>query len=370
MQAVILVGGLGSRLRPLTANRPKPMLPIINQPFMLHQLRRLKKYGVTEAILAVQYLAEHFAALLPLADELGLQLRIVEEPEPRGTAGAVKHIADLLTGPCLILNGDTVTDLDLGALLQAHQAKQAALTITLTEVEDPSSGGMVETDPSDRIERFVEKPRPEQVTTNWINAGSYVLDPALLELVPANQFASLERDLFPKLIAEGAAVYAYRSDAYLGDFGTPATYLRVQSDILRGTLSFALPERKITPTIWCDDEASIDPSAQLEGPILIGAGAIIGPEAKITGPAVIGAQVRIEARAQVEGAVVWTGAQVSEGAVVRESILGEGVTIGANSVIEGLSVVADRCQIGADNHLAKGIRLWPNLTIPDEAIAF
>lgn len=370
MQAVILVGGLGSRLRPLTANRPKPMLPIINQPFMLHQLRRLKKHGVTEAILAVQYLAEHFAALLALADELGLQLRIVEEPEPRGTAGAVKHIADLLNGPCLILNGDTVTDLDLGALLQAHQAKQATLTITLTEVEDPSSGGMVETDSNDRIERFVEKPRPEQVTTNWINAGSYVLDPAVLELVPANQFASLERDLFPKLIAEGAAVYAYRSNAYLGDFGTPATYLRVQADILRGTLSFALPEREYGPNIWCDGEVSIDPSAHLEGPILIGAGATIGSEAKIIGPCVIGAHAQIEANAVLEGAVLWDRVHVGEGALVRESIVGQDVTIGANSLVEGLSVLADGCQIGAGNQLAKGIRLWPNLLIPDESIAF
>lgn len=370
MQAVILVGGLGTRLRPLTASRPKPMLPIVNQPFMLHQLRRLKQHGVTEAILAVQYLAEQFEALLPLAEQLGLPVRIVEEPEPRGTAGAIKHIADQLSGTCLILNGDTVTDLDLSELFCAHQAKQASVTITLTEVADPSSGGMVETDPNDKIQRFVEKPRPEQITTNWINAGSYVLDPAVLELVPANQFASLERDLFPKLIAEGAAVYAFRSAAYLGDFGTPATYLRVQADILARKLQFALPEREYASQIWCDGEAQIDPSARLRGPILIGDGVRIGPEAMITGPCVIGAHSEIAPKAVVEGAVLWDSVQVGEAALVRESILGQAVTIGPNTHIEGLSVLADGCQIGAGNQLAKGIRLWPKLTIPDESIAF
>ncbi len=370
MQAVVLVGGLGTRLRPLTTNRPKPLLPIVNQPFIVAQLHRLRDAGIDEVILAVQYLADQFERVLGDGSDFKLRLRIVEEPEPRGTAGALRHVAHMLHGPTFVLNGDTVTDLDLKLLLQHHQQTGATLTLALTEVDDPTASGMVECDVHDRVRRFIEKPRPEQVTTKRVNAGSYLLDPSALNLIPANQPASLERDLFPQLIASGAPVYGLLSAAYVGDFGTPATYLAVHEAILSGKMHFPLPNNHFAEGIWLEGNAEIDPSAILRGPILLGPGVQIGPEAQISGPTVLGAGCRIGARAQVERSVVWNDAEIQNGAKIQDSILANGCQIGHEAIVEEFSVLGDNCSIGANNHLRHGIRLAPGTRLEDHSVTF
>src|SRR5690349_10903877 len=179
MKAVILVGGLGTRLRPLTCNTPKPMIPLVNQPFIEHMLENLRDQGIDEVVLAVQYLADRFREILGDGSRLGVKVRIVEEPEARGTAGAVKNVEHLLDGTTFVFNGDILTDLDLQAMLAFHRERESKLTIALTPVEDPTAFGLVETDAQGRIRRFLEKPRPEDVTTNMINAGTYIIEPEL-----------------------------------------------------------------------------------------------------------------------------------------------------------------------------------------------
>lgn len=370
MKAVILVGGLGTRLRPLTCNRPKPMLPIINEPFIEHMLRNLRDQGIDEAILAVQYLAERFREALGDGSRLGLRVRIEEEPEPRGTAGAVKHVAHMLDGTTFVFNGDVMTDLDLQAMLAMHRAKQSKLTIALTPVEDPTAFGLVETNAEGRIQRFLEKPRPEEITTNLINAGTYILEPEVLEYVPEAQFYMFEKGLFPDLLRRDTPMYSFPSDAYWTDIGKPQTYLDVHHDILQGKMHFKHSTTQIAEGVWSDGDATIAPSAQLIGPVVLGANARIGENARIIGPTVIGANCEIGAEATLEGAVLWDNNTIGAGAVVRNAVIGQGNTIGERTRVEDNTVIGDNCTIGADNILSHAMRLWPDLTLPDKGITF
>jgi mannose-1-phosphate guanylyltransferase len=218
MKAVILVGGLGTRLRPLTCNTPKPMIPLVNQPFIEWMLLRLREQGITEVILAVQYLASRFRESLGDGSRLELKIHIVEETEPLGTAGAVKNVEHLLDGPTFVFNGDVMTDLDLRAMLAFHREKQSKVTISLTPVEDPTQFGLVEMDRQNRVQRFLEKPGPEDITTDLINAGTYIIEPEVFRYVPPKQFYMFERGLFPVMLQTGDPMFGFPSRA-LGGFG-------------------------------------------------------------------------------------------------------------------------------------------------------
>lgn len=370
MKAVILVGGLGTRLRPLTCNTPKPMLPLVNQPFIEHMLENLRDQGITEAILAVQYLAERFRESLGDGTRLGLKVQIVEEPEPRGTAGAVKNVAHMLDGPTFVFNGDVLTDLDLQAMYRFHQEKASKLTIALTPVEDPTAFGLVETNDDGRIRRFLEKPRPEDVTTNMVNAGTYILEPELLHYTPADTFSMFERGLFPTALEHGEALYGYPSDAYWTDIGKPQTYLDVHHDILIGRVRYAFRGNQIADRVWVDGSATIHPSAQLTGPLVIGAGTEIGPHARITGPTVIGAHCVIGEAASVERAVLWDGVTIGAGAALDACVIGRNTHVGAKTHVGGGAILGDQCEIGPENQLAHGIRIWPATKLGEKAITF
>ena len=370
MKAVILVGGLGTRLRPLTCNTPKPMIPLVNQPFIEHMLENLRDQGIHEVILAVQYLAERFHAALGDGSRLGLKLHIVEEPEPRGTAGAVKNIAHMLDGSTFIFNGDVMTDLDLQDMLAYHRKRGSKLTIALTPVEDPTAFGLVETDDEGHIRRFIEKPNRDEVTTNMINAGTYIIEPELFEYVPPGQHYMFERGLFPAVLQTANPMYGYRSRAYWTDVGKPSTYLEVHHDILIGKVRYQFRGRQLAERVWVEDGAAIDDTAQLVGPIVLGPGVQIGPGARIIGPTVIGARCVIGAEVSIEGAVLWEDNVVAEGALLRACIIGRGNHIGANVHIADGTVISDGCVVGADNHLDHGIRLWPETQLKAHAISF
>jgi mannose-1-phosphate guanylyltransferase len=370
MDAVILVGGLGTRLRPLTCNRPKPLLPLANRPFIERALLRLREQGVSRAILAVQYLADQFREALGDGEALGIAVQIEEEPEPRGTAGAVRHLVHTLRGTTVVLNGDSLHDLDLQAMLSAHRAGAAVATIALTPVEDPSAFGLVETDEAGRVRRFVEKPRPDQITTNLINAGTYILEPEALALIPPDTFQMFERDLFPELLRRGRPVYGFASGGYFTDIGRPATYLEVHRDLLLGRTRFTPPGREIAPGLWAEGEPEIHPTAQLSGPLVLGKGVRVGPRARLVGPAALGDGCALAEDATVERAVLWSGCRLEAGATVRDAVLGEGCVIGAGAVVEEGAVLGDGCIIGADNQLARGVRLWPGVTLGDSSVRF
>ncbi|MBC8076251.1 MAG: NDP-sugar synthase [Chloroflexales bacterium] len=370
MDAVILVGGLGTRLRPLTCNRPKPLLPLANRPFIERVLLSLRDQGVRRAILAVQYLGEQFRAALGDGERLGIAVQIADEPEPRGTAGAVRHLAHTLRGTTVVLNGDSLHDLDLRAMIQSHRARAALATIALTPVADPSAFGLVETDAAGRVRRFVEKPRPDQITTNLINAGTYILEPAALELIPPDSYQMFERDLFPELLRRAAPVYGFPSDAYFTDIGRPAAYLQVHHDLLLGRTRFTPPGREIMPGVWAEGDVAIHPTALLGGPIVLGRGVRIGPHARLVGPTVVGAGCVLAENAVVERAVLWAGCRLAAGASVLDAVLGANCQIGERTSVEQGAVLGDGCIIGDDNHLSRGVKLWPGVTLGDEAIRF
>ncbi|NJM08126.1 NDP-sugar synthase [Candidatus Gracilibacteria bacterium] len=370
MKAVILVGGLGTRLRPLTCNTPKPMIPLINQPFIEAMLMRLREQGIDEVVLAVQYLADRFRAALGDGEQLGLKLHIVEEPEPRGTAGAVKNVEHLLDGTTFIFNGDVLTDLDLQGMLAFHREQGSKVTISLTPVEDPTQFGLVEMDGEQRVQRFLEKPRPEDITTNLINAGTYIIEPDVFRYVPPNQHYMFERGLFPVVLQTGDAMFGYPSRAYWTDIGKPQTYLEVHHDILVGKANYHIRGAEIAPRVWAQGDVDIHPSALISGPVVIGAGTKIERGARLIGPTVIGAHCSIGSEATIDAAVLWDGNTIGEGASLRSCVLGHNNQIGAKTVVDGGAIISDNCVIGPDNRFDRAIRIWPGTQLGEKAISF
>lgn len=370
MKGVILVGGLGTRLRPLTCNTPKPMIPLVNKPFIEHMLENVRDQGIDEVVLAVQYLAERFHEALGDGSRLGMKLHIVEEPQPRGTAGAVKNVEHLLDGPTFVFNGDVLTDLDLRAMFDFHRAHASKLTIALTPVEDPSSYGLVETERDGRIRRFMEKPRSDEITTNMINAGTYIIEPDVFRYVPPNEYYMFERGLFPVLLQTGDPMYGYPSRAYWTDIGRPQAYLGVHHDILIGKVHYRFHGQQIADRVWLENGADIHESAQVMGPVVLGPNVRIGRRSQIIGPTVIGANCVIGQDVSIEGAVLWDGNVIDDGAVLRSCVVGHGNQIGANTHLTDGAIVGDACVIGPENRLERGIRLWPKTELPERAISF
>ncbi|HYT25912.1 MAG TPA: NDP-sugar synthase, partial [Actinomycetota bacterium] len=269
MQAVILAGGFGTRLRPLTSTRPKPLIPFANEPFLLHNLRQLGTAGFTEVVLSTMYLPEAFDELIPMARKAGVEVVLSSEDTPMGTSGAVKRLAHLLDETFLVLNGDILVDLDYARLVALHAERRAAATLALVRVPDPSAFGLVPVDPDGRVQAFLEKPGPDEDrwVTDLINAGVYVLEPAVLEHVPAGQPSSFERNLFPNLLASGAPVHGYELHGYWKDLGTPIAYLQAQADLLEGRLHLPINATERRRNQYVADGAAIADGAVVRGPV-------------------------------------------------------------------------------------------------------
>ncbi len=371
MKAAMLVGGFGTRLRPLTVTTPKPMLPLVNLPFLEIELLHLKQYGIDEVILSTGYLPAIFDEYFGDGSKLGIKLVHVTEDEPLGTCGAIKNVAGHLgEGPVIVCNGDILTDLDISALIEYHRAKEAMVTITLTPVEDPTAYGLVPLDEDGRIKEFLEKPSWDQVVTNLINAGTYVLDPKVLEDVPPGENYSFERQLFPDLLEGGGRLFGFPSDCYWLDLGTPEKYLAAHHDILEGEIEVAMRGAAMERNVIAGEGAEIDETAQLLGPLLIGDGVKIGPGARIMPKTCLGNGVTVGEAARLEGSVVLDGATIKERCVVEESIIGRNVVLGAACHVAECSVLGDNIVSGDDNEFRKGIRVWPSTVIEAGKIKF
>jgi mannose-1-phosphate guanylyltransferase len=327
-QAVVLVGGAGTRLRPLTDTRPKPMIALVDRPFVAHQLDLLRRHGVTDVIFSCGYLPDALQAHFGDGEAFGMRVRYVVDPEPLGTAGAVKNAEALLGGgPFFVLNGDILTDLDLRAVATAHRRTAGAGTVVLTPVADPSAFGLVRLNDDSSVEAFVEKPAPDELRPGEpfrINAGTYLLEPSVLEVIPAGRACSIEREVFPRL-ADAGALYGFPDDAYWRDIGTPASYLAANRDVLSGAV------RTESPT----------------GDAYLGPGASADPAASVGGLSSVGPGARIEAGAVVAGSVIGAGSHVGEGAVVRDAVVGEDVVVGPRATLAEGTVVGDAARIGA-----------------------
>jgi len=330
MKSLILAGGLGTRLRPLTDRVPKSLLPICNRPFLEHQIRLLAAYGVTDSTLLTGYLAEDFA---PFAQQmralLGIELRVSTEHKPLGTAGAVRSRLEDLEGTTIVLNGDVLTDLDLGDAIDFHRAKGAAVTIVLTPVDDARPYGLVPLDATKRVEAFLEK--PSELVAGNINAGTYVLEPEVLSEVPPDEFWQFEQQLFPSLLEEHAPIFGFVSDSYWLDIGTPERYLQAHFDVLSGRA-----RASVDGTIVSDQQTMTD-GTTIVPPVLlshapVGAGATLGPFTSI------GPRAHIGAGARVERSVIHAGADIGEGAVLRDSIVGRDARVEPGAELEGAVV--------------------------------
>jgi len=340
MKAVILAGGEGTRLRPLTLATPKPVVPVVDRPFLRHQLDLLSTVGVTDVVFSVAYRPERIEEVFGDGRALGKHIRYAVEETPLGTGGAVKNAEAQLDETTIVFNGDVLTDVDLPAVVRRHREAGASATIVLAPVPNPAAYGLVEFDQGGRIRRFLEKPDPSQITTDTINAGIYVLEKETLSLMPAAVNHSIERGFFPALLARGDYVAAHVHRGYWIDIGTPEKYLQVHRDILRGRFPVTLRARAVSGG-WVEGPDEIDAGAILEGPFYVGpgcrvaAGARLGPDVALVGG------VRIGEGASVRDSVLWSGVEIGAGARVEGALLAKGVRVGANAVIGGGAVLGE-----------------------------
>ncbi len=332
MKAVILAGGEGTRLRPLTLSTPKPVVPVVDRPLLRHQLDLLSNAGVSEIVFSVAYRPERVQAVFGDGRALGLRIRYAVEDSPLGTGGAVRNALPLLDERTVVLHGDILADVDLGAIIARHRAERAAATIVLTPVPNPEAYGLVETDPGGRVLRFIEKPRPEQVTTHNINAGIYVLETPVIEMMPPGVNHSIERAFFPALLARGDAVLGPVHRGYWIDVGTPAKYLQVHRDILNRRFPVPL-EGKPLAEGCVHPLARVDEDALLDGHFYVGPGCEIAAGARLGPDAVLVAEVRVQSGAYVRDSVLWRGVCVGPDCAVEGSLVGPGVALGRAAVL-------------------------------------
>jgi mannose-1-phosphate guanylyltransferase len=349
IDAVILVGGLGTRLRPLTLSVPKPMIPTAGVPFLAHVIARIRAAGIGHVVLGTSYRAEVFEASFGDGSELGVDLEYIVENEPLGTAGAIRNVAPVLRGDtALIFNGDILSGLDLRGLLATHRDRDADVTLHLTKVDDPRQFGCVPTDGDGRVTAFLEK--TDAPPTDQINAGTYVFRRPIIDSIPTGRPVSVERETFPGLLADGARVYGHVDASYWRDLGRPADYVAGSADLVMG----------------------LAPSPALPGPVgeaLVLPGAVVDPTAMLSGGTTVGRDATVAAGAIVEGAVLLDGACVLAGAVVRRSVVGAGAVIGEGAALSD-TVIGDRARIGARVELQGGARVWPDVVLSDVSIRF
>lgn len=362
MRGVILVGGEGTRLRPLTYARPKQLVPVLNRPLLEHLLRHLAEHRVDDIVIAGsasnRAIEEHFGD----GASLGVRLRYSYETEPLGSGLAVKQAAAGFEGAFFVFNGDILTDLDIGAMLERHRATGATLSIALAPVDEPWHFGVAEVDPDERILGFVEKPRPEEAKSNLINAGTWIFEPEVLDYVPeaGARDGSLERVTFPALIRAGRRVQGFAWGGYWIDIGSPERYLQANRDLLDEEAAAVATSEVI---LLAEADATVDAEAEIGGAVLVGREVGVRRAARLMGPAVLGEGCTIEEGATVDGSVLWERVEVGVGAVVRDSILGRGVVVGRGSVLEN-AVLADGVRVEADYVVPEGTRAEPGASLP------
>jgi mannose-1-phosphate guanylyltransferase len=352
LEAIMLVGGKGTRLRPLTLSAPKPLLPTAGVPFLAHQLARAAECGITHVVLATSYRAEMFTEAFGDGAQFGLKIDYVYESEPLGTGGGIRNAAELLHGgpddPVVVLNGDILSGHDLPAQVDLHRKKDAAVTLHLVPVADPTRYGSVPTDAGGRVTAFLEKMKDPP--TNQINAGCYVFRRSVIDSIPAGEVVSVEHVTFPGLISSGAMVVGYAEDAYWLDVGTPEAFVKGSCDVVLGALpSPAL--RGAHGECHVLGDASVADDARLSGGTTVGRGAVIG------------------AGAMIAGSVIFDGAVVEAGAIIRDSIIGKRAVIAGGATLDGV-VIGDEAHVGPGNELSKGLRLWPGTRLDATTVRF
>jgi NDP-sugar pyrophosphorylase family protein len=342
MKAILLAGGKGTRLRPLTIHTPKPIVPIFERPFLHYQLDLLKQVPeIDQVVLSLNYQPRRIEEIFGDGSDSGIGIKYVVEPAPLGTAGAVRYAGESLHESVVVFNGDVLTQVDLASVIRLHRERKARATIVLTPVDNPSAYGLVETDADGNVRRFLEKPKPDEITCDTINAGIYVLEPDTFDRIPRDTPWSIERSFFPSLIERGETFVAYVYGGYWIDIGTPEKYTQVHRDIMDGRFKTAIFNDGASRT-WISPEARVEEGAVIEGPSFIDAGTIVKAGARIGPYTVVGRHCHIEEHAAVERSILWANARIGQGAVVRGSILGRQAHIGRSATLEDGIVLGDK----------------------------
>jgi mannose-1-phosphate guanylyltransferase / phosphomannomutase len=364
-----MAGGEGTRLRPMTANQPKPLLPVANRPIMEHVLRLLKRHGFDETVVTVQFLAALVRNYFGDGEEFGMSLQYATEEMPLGTAGSVRNAEDALRDdPFLVISGDALTDMDLSAMVRYHKENGALVTVGLARVPDPLEFGIVITQEDGRIQRFLEKPSWGQVFSDTVNTGVYVMEPEVLAEVPPGEVVDWSGDVFPKLLKRGAPLFGYISDGYWEDVGTHESYLKAQADVLAGRVQTDIAGFEVSPGVWVAEGAEVDPDAVLTGPMCIGDYAKIEAGAHLREYTVVGSNVVVKEGAFLHRAVVHNNVYVGQGVTLRGCVVGKNTDVMRLARIEEAAVVGDECVIEPEAYLSAGVKVYPFKTIEAGAV--
>ena len=360
------MGGQGTRLRPLTYDIPKSLVPLRNRPFIGYMLDFLRGAGLDGAVLSLGYLPDPIQAYLcDKQDLVGFSVDYAVEDHALGTAGGIKNAEKYLDDTLVVVNGDVLTGMDLSRAIQVHKASDALATIVLTSVEDPTAYGLVEVDHEMLVHRFIEKPAADEVTTNLVNAGVYVLEPEVLAMIPAGREVSIEREIFPEL-QESGRLRAHITSSYWRDIGTPRSYLAASHDVLSGAVGAreGFEYLDVDPSVECGKNVRLLPPVSIDEECRISDLATIGGRSSLGKGCVVGE------RAVVEGSILLDGAEVEAGAVVRGSVIGPRARVGNNSIVRGLSVLGAGCVVGEGNVLDQGIRVNPGVVVSPRSLSF
>jgi mannose-1-phosphate guanylyltransferase / phosphomannomutase len=364
-----MAGGEGTRLRPMTANQPKPLLPVTNRPIMEHVLRLLKKHGFEETIVTVQFLAALVRNYFGDGEDVGMFLQYATEEMPLGTAGSVKNAEDALKdSPFLVISGDALTDMDLTEMCRFHKENGALVTVGLTRVPDPLEFGIVIADEDGRIQRFLEKPTWGQVFSDTVNTGVYIMEPEVLAEVSPKESVDWSHDVFPRLLARGAPIFGYISDKYWEDVGTLESYLKAQADVLNRKVEVDIAGFEVSPGVWIAEGADVDPDAVLKGPVVVGDYAKIEAGATVREYSVIGANVVVKEGAFIHRAVVHNNVFVGQGTTLRGCVVGKNTDVMRLARIEETAVIGDECVVEPEAYISAGVKVYPFKTIEAGAV--
>ena len=367
MKAVVMAGGEGSRLRPLTINRPKPMIPLVDRPVMGHIFELLKLHGITDVIVTVQYLASVIQDNFGDGSSYGLQIQYSVEEAPLGTAGSVKNAEHLLDEPFLVISGDALTDIDLGSALRAHRERDAAVTMVLKRVENPLEYGVIITDEQGRVRQMLEKPSWGEVFSDTVNTGIYVVDHSVLSLIPPGKVVDWAKDVFPALLAQGGSIYGHVAEGYWTDIGTIEAYMRATADYLQGRVGLPRRGTNIDKEIWYGGEVEVAPDAQLHGAIFLGQGVKIKGGVMVYGPTVIRDYNIIDTQATIDRSIIWRNSYIGERAELRGAIVTRQSNIKSRAVLFEGAVVGDYTVVNAGAVINAGVKIWPSKEIDEGA---
>ncbi len=368
MKAVVMAGGEGSRLRPLTIRRPKPMVPIAGKPVMEHILHLLKRHGITDVVVTVQYLASSIEDYFGNGSQMGMHITYSREDVPLGTAGSVKNAEEQLTEPFLVISGDALTDYNLTEIIEYHQAKKAMATLTLAHVPNPLEYGVIITNEDGHITQFLEKPSWGEVFSDTINTGIYVLDPQVFSYFEKDKPYDFSQELFPYMLRKGDPLYGYVSTGYWCDVGSLSEYMRANADALQGRVDVDIPAKNIGGNIWCEEGVQIDPDAQLYGPIYLAQDCKVKGGSIIHGPSTIGQYTVIDDRAQVDRSIVWNNSFIGERAELRGAIVGSSTSIKSKAVMFEGSVIGDNSIVQEGAIIQPNVKIWPDKEIEAGAV--